>query len=295
MTMGRTRRAVAGQLAAMGQDRYQVGIRDDAGCWMTRTWSEDQILRSLGWLRHKNAGGEDIYIRPAPETDHDLVLLDDLDEDALDALEADGLRPAVIVETSPSNWQAWIKLPSREPSAVRTEISRQLARTYGADRGAVGADRYGRLAGFTNKKPVHERRTGRSPFVLLREADGGIAEGGSRIIMDARTRLTARQAEQRRQTPASPCGDAEAAFAAILANLHDPDPSRVDFTIGLILARRGYNSEQIGAVIEAVSPALDDRKAGHVQDYVQRTVKAIMDALDEPPGPPAPEGNGPGL
>ena len=70
-----------------------------------------------------------------------------------------------------------------------------------------------------------------------------------------------------------------------IPRLREPDPSRAEFVAGLVMARRGYTAEQIGAAIEAASPELDRRKAGHAEDYVERTVAAIMEARDEPPAP----------
>ena len=57
----RTRVAVARQLAAMDQDRYELGIRDRvSGQMMQRSWTQDQVLDGLRWLRRMNAHGADI-------------------------------------------------------------------------------------------------------------------------------------------------------------------------------------------------------------------------------------------
>jgi len=45
-----------------------------------------------------------------------IALLDDLDRPAILRLKSDGLAPATIVETSPGNYQAWLRV-SQEPIA----------------------------------------------------------------------------------------------------------------------------------------------------------------------------------
>jgi hypothetical protein len=64
----RTTKAVRRQVAAMGCDQYEVGIRDSVvGKMMIRTWSPDELIKSIPWLRRMNAQRNDIYIRPAPD------------------------------------------------------------------------------------------------------------------------------------------------------------------------------------------------------------------------------------
>ena len=53
---------------------------------------------------------------------------------------------------------------------IRGAISRWLTGTYQGGDSAVGPDRYGRLSGYTNRKPVHTQGDGRQPWVLVRQA-----------------------------------------------------------------------------------------------------------------------------
>ena len=91
----RTTRAVAAQLRAMGCETYEIGVRDAvSGKMMQRTWSAAEVEQGVPWLKHENAQGNDIYIRPAGSVG--LVLLDDLDGPAIALLTGDGLAPAVV-------------------------------------------------------------------------------------------------------------------------------------------------------------------------------------------------------
>jgi len=56
------------QLDAMGVERFEVGIRDQAGRMLIRTWSKSETLESMAWLKRENAKGADVYVRPAGET-----------------------------------------------------------------------------------------------------------------------------------------------------------------------------------------------------------------------------------
>ncbi|NHW87539.1 hypothetical protein HA066_24300, partial [Escherichia coli] len=79
-----------------------------------------------------NAQGNDIYIRPAEQARHGLVLVDDLSSDDLDAMKQEGREPAAIIETSPKNYQAWVKVAQDAPADHRGVTARKLAREYAA-------------------------------------------------------------------------------------------------------------------------------------------------------------------
>jgi hypothetical protein len=42
------------------------------------------------------------------------------------------------------------------------------------------------------------------------------------------------------------------------------------------LAERGFDTEAIAQAIRTASPRLEERKRGHVEDYVRRTVEAAV-------------------
>lgn len=112
-----------------------------------RVWNAETILKSVTWLRHKNRDGRNIYVRPRGE--HDLSMVDDLTTDAVLAMRKTGFDPAVIVETSQGNFQAWMKHPERLSKQVSTATARALAEKFGGDHGAADWRHFGRLSGFT--------------------------------------------------------------------------------------------------------------------------------------------------
>ena len=44
-----------------------------------------------------------------PHGEHDLTMVDDLKQKSIDRMFVSGFKPAVVVETSPGNFQAWLK------------------------------------------------------------------------------------------------------------------------------------------------------------------------------------------
>ena len=184
----RTARAVSRQFKAMGCDLYMIGVREaSTGKMMNRMKTPEEIMEGLPWLKSMNANGNDIYVRPADDLGHGLVLVDDLDRAGLERMRGDGVGPAVVIETSADNFQAWIKLSGEEvPAAVRGEVAKRLAKTYGADPASAGARHYGRLAGFTNRKEKYvDPSSGRRPWVLCRESGGRQAAIGPDLARQA--------------------------------------------------------------------------------------------------------------
>src|SRR5215469_12613164 len=111
--MDRTVVAVQQQIKAMGVETFEVGLFKPAAAdegravMIPRTWDKQTLYRSVPWLRLQNADGRNIYVRPKGE--HNLSLVDDLNSRAVASMKATGFEPAAVVETSPGNFQAWIK------------------------------------------------------------------------------------------------------------------------------------------------------------------------------------------
>src|SRR5437879_5261774 len=166
-TINKTVEAVTHQIAAMGCGVFEVGLfkpeaTGRAPVMLPRTWDTETLLRSIAWLRRENRDGRNIYIRPKGE--HNLSLVDDLTRNAVDEMMRSGFRPALIVETSPGNFQAWLKHPEQLSKEMGTAAARALADNFGGDRGAADWRHYGRLAGFTNRKEKYrDAATGMHP------------------------------------------------------------------------------------------------------------------------------------
>ena len=146
-----------------------------------------QVLKSLLWLRRENLNRGHIYVCPAGA--HGLSLVDDLKADAIARMKAEGFEPAVVIETSPGNLQAWLKHGVTLDEAASTRAAKLLAERYGGDLGSADWRHFGRLAGFTNPKPNRRLESGLQPFARLLEAKGQIYRQASRFITEVRAAL----------------------------------------------------------------------------------------------------------
>ena len=291
MKNDRTLQAIGRQLKAMGCERFDIGVRDaTTGQMMNREWSAAEVLQNTPWLKRMNAQGNDVYIRPAEQERHGLVLVDDLSEFDLDDMKAEGREPALIVETSPKNYQAWVKVAQDAPAGHRGVIARKLAREYDADPASADSRHYGRLAGFTNRKDKHTTRIGYQPWVLLRESKGKTATAGPELMQQAGQVLdsikrqqerTARLAEitaprSVRRYRRSAVDDYRSEMAGLVKRFGD-DLSKCDFIAAMKLASKGREPDEIAKAMAEASPAIMERKAGHEADYIKRTVQKVME------------------
>ena len=111
----KTYEAVERQLTAMGADLFEVGALqrgdgDQPQFMLLRIWDQEKVIQSIPWLRFQNWHESHIYVRPKGESN--LTLVDDLKLSAVARMRQDGFQPAAIVQTSPGNYQVWIKHPS---------------------------------------------------------------------------------------------------------------------------------------------------------------------------------------
>jgi RepB DNA-primase from phage plasmid len=154
----KTYEAVASQMTAMGAEVFEVGaLRLDAGgkpdFMLLRSWDRKTVMESIPWLWHQNWRGSHIYVRPKGE--NNLTLIDDLKYDALVQLRRAGLQPAAVVQTSPGNYQVWIKHTAPLDKELGTAVARDLAEHFGGDVKAADWRHFGRLSGFRNTKAKH--------------------------------------------------------------------------------------------------------------------------------------------
>ena len=195
--MDRTIIAVHKMLDALAADSYDVGILSDRGMFPGHaSLTKEAILAKLRFLKSQNARGAHIYVRPSGI--HNLTVLDDLAQESVERLSADGFEPCAVVETSPGNFQAWLKHNRIYENAVSTFIAQELARRYQADPNAADWRRFGRLPGFTNCKPKHRQANGFFPFVLLRSCSGKPFTRAEAFGLEMASRYQLQQEQNRR-------------------------------------------------------------------------------------------------
>ncbi|MBW4595497.1 MAG: MobA/MobL family protein [Brasilonema angustatum HA4187-MV1] len=303
-----TYQIVKRQLDLMGGTEFEIGIFDRAEDKMrNRTWSKDEILqydpdtqkaKIVNWLKLQNQQGKDIYIR-LKELDgkqQGLILLDDIDGVTVEEMKAAGLSPAAVVETSPKNLQAWVRVSHGllERDEART-ISKLLAKQWGGDKGSAGFQHYGRLAGFSNRKEEHrDVYSGKYPFARLfyKDSSGAIAPNAEHLISESRTILEQEKID-RANLPVPhisqrPATDREKAKALEMFTgfYHEQikkggklDYSNVDYGVLCRMAKRNWNPDALAHALTHGSPNLADRKS-NVPYYVGVTLKKVFESKE---------------
>lgn len=288
----RSLEALQKQIKALDVPRFEVGIREaKTGQMMNREWSHAEVEQSAAWLKRMNAKGNDVYIRPAGE--HALVLVDDLTADKISRMAKDGFSSAATIETSPGNYQAWVKLSDKPISAeARSIAARSLAKHYGGDLNSADSKHYGRLAGFTNQKPKHARE-GRQPYVLAHECPGKAATAAPALVERIGLELDKAGAQKERQRRLEALQSAKPGYGGydpakeyqrqaqrLMAKYGDGvDLSRMDWMIAQDMAKGGrFTVQDIEKGVRECSPNVESRKAGHIEDYARRTAEKAWNA-----------------
>lgn len=259
MTHPATRRAILAFLTAIDLP-VDIGIvhpPDENGrsraWWQRRALTSADVLQLMPRLGRENAAGAAIYVRafiPAGMGDDDpspgLVLIDDLSAAAVASLRGDGIETRAVVETSPGNFQAWLKLPSNSvTNAGARMVARSLAEAYGGDPKAVAFAQPGRLPGFTNRKERHRRPDGSAPFVLLRSTCAGATTKALKAYIDAAGHPSLTHSSQ----PARAAGAAETPSAETSASkaIAEIEPAVADLLEGLGRTIESRLSSQVAA------------------------------------------------
>lgn len=275
--------AVQRQLEAMDCKTYLIGIYDEHKGMVNRVYDEMQAIASIGFFRAMNWKGNNIFIKPA-SGDHALVLVDDVKKDGIDILKRSGFEPACVVETSPENYQVWVKAERPLGPETRKRIARHLCDLASGDPASVDAKHYGRLAGFTNRKEKYRGPDGRFPFVLCRSSSGQIASKLIGLPVEIeKTEDKAPEIRIEKTQSGDPDQEAMAAFQDAWAAWEKRqrgnalDLSSGDLSASSRMARAGFGHDRIAAALRACSPGIEERKKGHVDDYVDRTVRKAFE------------------
>ncbi len=283
--MDRTAQAVTSQVRAMGCEVFEIGLFKPSATgkdpvMLPRIWDSDTLLRSISWLKHQNRDGRNIYIRPKGE--HNLTLVDDLNLTKVQAMKDAGFAPALVVQTSPGNFQAWLKHPETLSKEVSTAAARKLAQQFGGDFGAADWRHFGRLAGFTNRKEKYRGESGLYPFVLLFEHSGLPFATGAQFSGEVRSLVDADQEKRKKLAITAHVSLAKpSALKSIETFRSDPryngDGTRVDLAYAIYAFSHGVDCQ-------TVSGALCSRDLSHKgnerrqNDYVERTVEKALKA-----------------
>lgn len=212
-------------------------------------------------------------------------------------MRVDGHQPCVVLQTSPGHLQVWIQVSAvcLEP-ATASAIARQLAHTYGGDLASADWRHLGRLAGFTNQKPLRRQSNGYAPWVRLLYAQLGLARNGASLVQAAEQPIgslpspfafitaTGSHDCELGSSPSSTLSAARDIYQAWLQRLRipqrfpHPDWSIADKWIAKELLRRGTPVATVAELLRCGSPGFP-RHHADPENYLHRTVERALGEL----------------
>jgi len=285
--MDKTAEVVNTQVQSMCSEVFEIGLfKPNPDNSLTepemflRTWDKASLFRSISWLRFQNMNGRNIFIRPKGE--HQMTLIDDLNADSVRALRAGGFSPALVVQTSPGNFQAWLNHGTVLPKDLSTAVSRTLAEKFGGDTGAADWRHFGRLSGFSNRKEKYRQGNGLFPFVRLIEASQIVYPKAPEFVGEVRERLERERAaaEARSQRIHQNGARANLNLKTIDDFRNNPtysgDGNRIDLAFAVYALSHGIQEADIRTAIAT-------RNLGHKgnekrqEEYVNRTIQKAIE------------------
>lgn len=283
-----TLEVVQAQVGAMRGPVFEVGAfkprahpADQEPEMLPRTWDSATLLRSVGWLRFQNAQGRNIYIRPKGE--HSLSLVDDLTAQSVQRMKAEGFRPALVIETSPENFQAWLNHGEVLSKELSTAVARSLATKFNGDLSSADWRHFGRLAGFTNRKEKHRGTGGLYPFVKLIESSGGVYPESPSLLAQARAELEKKHQERaaRRQrflAPTAQVGSVHTIEEFRQKSAYQGDGHRIDLAYAIYALSHGVPESRVRRAIASRDLAHKGNQTRQV-DYIDRTINKAWQAI----------------
>ena len=186
------------------------------------------------------------------------------------------------METSPGNYQVWLKHSKRLSKEVSTAAARALAEKFGGDHGAADWRHFGRLAGFTNRKSKYlDASTGLYPFVRLIEAGGGVYPAAERFLENVKRSVELRRVEQRQRAKVETIRSQDPKSIDVFRadSRYGGDGTRVDLAYAIYALSRDASAEMVEAAIRSrdLSHKGNERRQ---EDYVARTIKKALATID---------------
>ncbi len=183
----------------------RVGLREELT--PKELLSEDKVSK----LVQLNKEGHNVFIGFGKETKNGYVFFDDAKRETIEQMKKDGFRFATVIESSPGNFQGWIRVDQRDgrkwegTPESRSAVSKALAEAYPLDTGSTGKNHLGRLAGFDNMKPNRVLSDGTRFCALLEESHGhGVSANSSPKVQEILVRANHIMEEKKAQTMHKP-------------------------------------------------------------------------------------------
>ncbi|MBU2820306.1 relaxase/mobilization nuclease domain-containing protein [Acidithiobacillus caldus] len=298
---------------AVGAERYRVTsikMRPDGSKQtfildkrdgITRGFTPEEIAQRTPEMQRLQRRGENLYYTPLSEGKHH-ILIDDMDREKLDRLIRDGYQPAVVLESSPGNYQAVITIPKLgtvHDKDVGNRLSDALNREYG-DPKLSGAIHPHRAPGYENRKPKHRREDGSYPEVRLLKAERRECGKTLALSREIDAGYQRQAAEKALKTPVERFSEPDPGRTAPVAEKTTTeaywrhyrdvrkrqrgmlDLSRVDAMIAVRMRVTGFDQSAIEGAIYQCAPSIrEQQESRDWTDYARRTARYAYSAAGD--------------
>lgn len=127
---------------------YAIGIRNAENKWKIYTIKKSDLADCLPDENSKY----ECYIKPLEyENAHHFIMVDGISMENINRMKLSGIIPAMVVESSPEYYQAWIRFKNPMNHKQALAASRYLASEYHANQEAVSTSCFGVLPGYKRK------------------------------------------------------------------------------------------------------------------------------------------------
>ena len=294
---------------AVGAERYRVtsikmhedGSKKtfilDKKNGVTRGFTPQEIEQRIPEMQRLQRRGENLYYTPLSDTKHH-VLIDDMDIKKLEVLIRDGYKPAVVLESSPGNYQAIITVPklgTPYDKDVGNRLAERLNREYG-DQKLLGCIHPHRAPGYENRKPKHRREDGSYPKVCIRRSERREcaetlalsrwidAEYQRRAVSREKPRCAIEPVLEVTAVSGSAIDAYQRHYRDVLKRQRggDVDLSRVDSMIAVRMRVTGHDQVTIESTIRQCAPVIRQTdESRDWNDYAQRTARYAYSAAGD--------------
>jgi hypothetical protein len=193
--------------AALGAESYRVTSQMVDKFGDKKTWVLDRengkslgfitdaLLDKIELMNNLNSRGENIYLTPLSDKYY-FILVDDLSKENLEWFLKDGFKPCAILESSPENFQAILKIPKNETeNEIGNKLIRNLNQTYG-DPNLAGVIHPHRAPGFYNQKEKYKINN-ESPSVNLVYVESTTCEKSIKLFEEIKKELLSKEKEKK--------------------------------------------------------------------------------------------------
>lgn len=286
-------RVVAIKLDDSGSRAFFFGDKDSTG--KPEAMSYDKVMRQIPrfakWETDKH---DNIYYVPV-SADRHHILIDDMDKAKLGTLIKDGFKPAVLIESSPNNFQAIITLDKQSDdqrinSRVENRLIEQLNQKYG-DAKLQGPLHPHRAPAFHNLKAKHKGEDGSHPEVVLRKHEQRHCDKTKDIalamIADIKEELFKQeqaQSDLRNKAKMVIRGSIDQAyyfFDGEVKKRFGDDQSKVDVMVATRLGAMGFSQSEVAGCIAINSPAVRPVSEANKHDWKKYGERASRVAFSE--------------